>query len=61
MGRLNLINTLEMSLYLSKTISLVIPEGYPRDAALAVFGQEPIKPRPLTAAEPIHPKLYLVK
>lgn len=38
MGRLNLKSTFEMSLYLSKTISLVIPEGYPKDAALKIFG-----------------------
>jgi hypothetical protein len=42
--RLDLNDTLKLSLYLSKTISLALPEGYPRDAALKLFGQEPPRP-----------------
>lgn len=61
MGRLNLKSTLEMSLYLSKTISLVIPEGYPRDATLELLGQELVRPKPVVITEPVRPKLYLVK
>lgn len=62
MGRLNLKSTLEMSLYLSETISLVIPEGYPRDATLNLFGQEIKKARsPIQTPELEKPRLYLVK
>ncbi len=61
MNRLNFDDTLQMSLTLSKMISLVIPEGYAKDAALKIFGQEPSKPQPLKAVEPIRPKLYIVK
>jgi len=61
MGRLNFNDPLEMSLSLSKMISLVIPEGYPKDAALKIFGQEPPKAEPLKAVVPVRPKLYLVK
>lgn len=32
-------STLEMSLWLSNTISLVLPDGYPTDTALKLFGQ----------------------
>ena len=39
-GRLDLNDPLKMSMYLSKMISLVLPEGYPLDAALKLFGQE---------------------
>lgn len=65
-GRLNLDSTLEISLWLSKTISLVLPEGYPRDAALKIFGQElPARKQRMTVGEEIiefsKPKLYLVK
>lgn len=70
MGRMNLNNTLEMSMYLSKMISLVLPDGYPRYAALKCFGQEP-PPRPQRTVEadvnsvrPIEVarhKLYIVK
>jgi hypothetical protein len=61
MGRLNLKSTFEMSLYLSKTISLVIPEGYPKDATRALFGQVPQRQKPLAVVEPTRPKLYLVR
>ena len=61
MGRLNFNDTLEMSLSLSKMISLVIPEGYPKDAALKFFGQESSKPAPLNVVVRDRPKLYLVK
>lgn len=65
MGRLDLSDTLKMSLYLSKTISLVLPEGYPRDAALKIFGQEiPSRPRQIEVVKPVasvKPKLYIVK
>ncbi|MBK8202510.1 MAG: hypothetical protein IPK68_09440 [Bdellovibrionales bacterium] len=70
MGRMNLSDTLEMSMYLSKMISLVLPDGYPKYAALKCFGQEP-PPRPqrpieseVTAVKPVEmarPKLYIVK
>jgi hypothetical protein len=40
-GHPNFKNTFDMSLYLSKTISLAIPEGYPEDAALKCFNQPP--------------------
>jgi hypothetical protein len=66
--RLNLNDTLKMSLYLSKTISLALPEGYPRDAVLKLFGQEPPRPERRDSVLPIEklteqqrPKLYLVK
>jgi hypothetical protein len=66
--RLDLNDTLKLSLYLSKTISLALPEGYPRDAALKLFGQEPPKPERRLNVLPIEkpteqqrPKLYLVK
>ena len=63
MGRLDFSEPLEMSLYLSKTISLVLPEGYPRDAALKIFGQTPPKSEsgPLTSPVQLRPKLYVVK
>lgn len=38
-GRMDLNNPLKMSMYLRKVISLVLPEGYPLDAALKLFGQ----------------------
>ena len=40
-GRLNLANPFELSMYLSKTISLIIPEGYPKDAVLNIFSKPP--------------------
>jgi hypothetical protein len=65
--RLDINDTLKMSLYLSKTISLALPEGYPRDAALKLFGQVPPSSR-ITSILPVEnqaeqqrPKLYLVK
>lgn len=67
LGRLDLNDTLKMSLSLSKMISLVLPDGYPRDATLKLFGQNPpakmqkaielVKPAEMTT----RPKLYLVK
>ncbi|MBK8202501.1 MAG: hypothetical protein IPK68_09385 [Bdellovibrionales bacterium] len=69
MGRMNLSDTLEMSMYLSKMISLVLPDGYPQYAALKCFGQVP-PPRPQRSlesevvAKPVEmarPKLYIVK
>jgi len=66
-GRFDLYDTLKMSMYLSKTISLALPEGYPRDAALKLFGQEPPKSKtvfPVVAEisnESQRPKLYVVK
>lgn len=66
--RLDLNDTLKLSLYLSKTISLALPEGYPRDAALKLFGQEPPRPERSSSVLPItkppeqqRPKLYVVK
>ncbi len=70
MGRMNLNNTLEMSKHLSKIISLVLPDGYPKYAALRCFGQEPpsIPQRPVeadvrsvTPVDVVKPKLYIVK
>lgn len=61
MGRLNLKSTFEMSLYLSKAISLVIPEGFPKDAALNLFGQSPKNAQPNYEAIAQRPKLYLIK
>ncbi len=61
MGRLNCNDTLEISLSLSKMISLVTPEGYPQDAALKIFGQESSKPAPFNVIMQDHPKPYLVK
>ncbi|MBL7688078.1 MAG: hypothetical protein JNJ49_08575 [Bdellovibrionaceae bacterium] len=61
MERLDFNDPLEMSLMLSKVISLVIPEGYPKDAALKIFGQEIPKPAPLKAVVSAGPKLYVVK
>lgn len=61
MGRLNFNDPFEMSLSLNKMISLVIPEGYPKDSALKIFGQEPPKPEPLKSVGPARPKLFLVK
>ncbi|MCE3011092.1 MAG: hypothetical protein LW875_10820 [Proteobacteria bacterium] len=59
--------TLKMSMYLGKIISLALPEGYPRDAALKLFGQEPLKSKVVNPAEvekPTElqrPRLYVVK
>ena len=67
MDRFTLSDTLKMSLYLSKTISLALPEGYPRDAALNLFGQEPPKSKavyPVVTEKPTdsqRPRLYVVK
>lgn len=70
MGRMNLNDTLGMSMHLSRMISLILPDGYPKYAALKCFGQDP-PPRDqrLVASEvatekPVEmarPKLYIVK
>jgi len=66
--RLDLIDPGKLSLYLSNTISLALPEGYPRDAALRLFGQEPSRPERRSSLLPTteaikkeRPKLYVVK
>lgn len=41
--RMNLNDTLAMSIYLSETPSLVLPDTWPTDAALKCFGQSPPK------------------
>jgi hypothetical protein len=61
MGKMNLKNTFEMSLYLCRTISLVIPEGYPKDAALGLFGLPPKPMKPLHALDAQKPRLFIVK
>ncbi len=67
MDRFSLEDSLKMSIYLSKTISLALPEGYPRDAALRLFGQEPLKSKSVFSipedkpTEPQRPRLYVVK
>lgn len=67
MDKFTLDDTLKMSMYLSKTISLALPEGYPRDAALKLFGQEQPKSKavyPVVVEKPIEPqrpRLYVVK
>ena len=59
--------TLKMLMYLNKTISLALPEGYPRDSALKLFGQEPLKSKAVNPAivekptENQRPRLYVVK
>ena len=40
-GRLNFANPFELSVYLSETISLAIPEGYPKEAVLNIFSKSP--------------------
>jgi hypothetical protein len=65
--RFRLEDTLKMSMYLSKIISLALREGYPRDAALKLFGNEPLKSKAENPAivekpnEQQRPRLYLVK
>lgn len=71
LGRLDLNDTLMISLSLSKLISLALPEGYPRDAALKLFGQDPPDRRQKVAEaeKPIaksaevqgKPRLYILK
>lgn len=67
MDKFTLDDTLKMSMYLSKTISLALPEGYPRDAAFKLFGQEPPKSKavyPVVVEKPTvpqRPRLYVVK
>jgi hypothetical protein len=61
MGQLKLKSPLEISLYLSKSISLVLPDGYPREAALARFGQDPSEPKKPVAVLPSRPNLFLIK
>lgn len=65
--KFSLEDTLKMSMYLSKTISLALPEAYPRYAALKLFGQEPLKSKAVNPAivqkptEQQRPRLYVVK
>ncbi len=63
LGRLNFSDLLEISLSLSKMISLVIPNGYPKDAALMAFRQESPKTESLPSRTGglVQPKLFLVK
>ncbi len=63
-GRVN--STLEMSLWLSNTISLVLPDGFPTDSALKLFGQTPPDRRQKSldiemSLARVKPKLYLLK
>ena len=67
-GRLDLNDPLKMSMYLSKVISLVLPDGYPLDTALKLFGQELSKnqvdrffAQPVLVKDSVKTKLYLVK
>ena len=67
-GRLYLSNPMQMSMDLSKTISLVLPEGYPLDAVLKLFGQELSEKNikrffsaPVSIENTGKPRLYIVK
>lgn len=66
--RLDLNDPLKMSMYLSEVISLVLPDGYPLDTALKLFGQELSKKQvdrffaqPVLVKDAVKTKLYLVK